>query len=169
MTNFFNRLTIFFLLLLTQACSSNGFQLRKNIELTPQFSKIYLQGSRLNGDFESILKDALIEIGGDLTTQKKQAKSSINFLSFTEGRQVIAYTSDRRAREYLVFLKAEYSIDKNNQDAKDLPKHRLNLDRSYLYDPDFALGKAEEEKRVRQTLYEEATRLILLRLKYAKQ
>ena len=49
-----------------------------------------------------------------------------------------------------------------------LAKKRINIDRSYLYDPDFALGKAEEEKRVKQALYEEATRLILLRLKYSK-
>lgn len=175
MNKVFFSLKFILLLLLIQGCSGNGFHLRKNVELAPQFSKVQLQGVASKSQFNTLFADALSEAGGSIVNDGKLAKSSIVFSKFEEGRRVIAYTSDRRAREYLVFLKIEYSINKNvNQNNKkisetiDLPKKRINIDRSYLFDPDFALGKKEEEERVKQTLYEEATRLILLGLKYSK-
>jgi len=168
-------LKLILLLLLIQGCSGNGFHLRKNVELAPQYNEIQLQGLAEDSEFNLFFADALSEAGGNIVSDEKLAKSTIVFTKFEEGRRVIAYTSDRRAREYLVFLKIEYSIRQSARQSKKkvskgavLAKKRINIDRSYLYDPDFALGKAEEEKRVKQALYEEATRLILLRLKYSK-
>jgi len=155
-----------------QGCSGNGFHLRKNVDLAPKYSKVQLQGITEDSEFKPFFAVALSEAGGNIVSDEKLAKSTIVFTKFEEGRRVIAYTSDRRAREYLVYLKIEYSIRQSKKKGlKDVAqtKRRINIDRSYLYDPDFALGKAEEEKRVKQALYEEATRLILLRLKYSTQ
>ena len=156
--------------MLIQGCSGNGFHLRKSVDLAPSYSKIKLQGLSSDSEFNTIFADALSEAGGTIVSAEKAANSTLVFSKFEEGRRVIAYTSERRAREYLVFLKVEYAILKNNKkniSGEALPKWRINIDRSYLYDPDFALGKAEEEKKVKLALYEEATRLILLRLKYS--
>lgn len=168
MNKIYSRFNVVLFLLLIQGCSGNGFHLRKNVELSPQYTEIYLQGLVAENEFITSFREKLSEASGDIVTTVSQAKSIINFSKFEEGRRVIAYTSDRRAREYLVFLKVEYSIRNINQKLSSKTKHRINIDRSYLYDPDFALGKAEEEKRVKQALYEEATRLILLRIRYAK-
>ena len=166
MSKIFTVFHVVLLLLLIQGCSGNGFHLRKNVELSPEFTATYLKGLVSENDFTSTFVDGLTEAGGSVVQAEDQAKAIVDFSRYEEGRRVIAYTSDRRAREYLVFLKVEYAIQYNkNSTAK---KHRLNIDRSYLYDPDFALGKAEEEKRVKQELYEEVTRLILLRLKYSE-
>lgn len=170
MNKVFFSLKVIFILLFIQGCSGNGFHLRKNIELAPQYSKIQLQGLASDSEFITIFSDALSEAGGDIVSEDELSNSTIVFSKFEEGRRVIAYTSERRAREYLLYLKVEYSIRPNiNKDTQNpsLLKKRINIDRSYLYDPDFALGKAEEEKKVKQALYEEATRLILLRLKYS--
>jgi len=175
MSKIFFSLKLILLLLLIQGCSGSGFHLRKNVELAPQYNEIQLQGLAEDSEFNVFFEDALSEAGGNIVSDEKLAKSTIVFTKFEEGRRIIAYTSDRRAREFLVFLRIEYSIRQNfhqqkKKTAKDvvLSTKRINIDRSYLYDPDFALGKAEEEKRVKQALYEEATRLILLRLKYSK-
>jgi len=168
MAKIFTAFKVVLLLLLLQGCSGNGFQLRKNVELAPQFSATHVKGLTSESEFTNTFKEALSEAGGSIVTSADQAKAIIDFSRFEEGRRVVAYTSDRRAREYLVFLKVEYSI-KNNDKTPTSPKYRLNIDRSYLYDPDFALGKAEEEKRVKQALYEEVTRLIMLKLKYGKK
>lgn len=171
MQKIFYSIRVILLLLLIQGCSGNGFHLRKNISLAEKYSQVQLQGVATKTEFEEIFADALSEAGGKLVGDDKPAKSIVNFNKFEEGRRIIAYTSDRRAREFLVFLKIEYSIrDKKKSITQGtiLPKRRINIDRSYLYDRDFALGKAEEEKRVKKALYEEATRLILLRLKYEK-
>ena len=176
MSKVFFSLKALLLLLLIQGCSGNGFHLRKNVNLAPEYNQVLIKGIAPELEFSLIFADALSEAGGAVVTDIHLAKSTIEFTKLEEGRRIIAYTSDRRAREYLVFLKIEYSIrhkllDKNPNKLKAIAssKKRINIDRSYLYDPDFALGKAEEEKRVKQALYEEATRLILLRLKYAKE
>lgn len=171
MNKLFFSLKILFLLLLIQGCSGNSFELRKNVELAPQYSKIKLEGETTASEFSAIFSDALLEAGGEIVKDSAQAQSTVVFDRFEEGRRIIAYTSERTVREYLVYLKIEYSIRPKNVEKKngeELPKRRINIDRSYLYDADFALGKAEEEKRVKKTLYEEAARLILLRLKYSK-
>ncbi len=176
MSKVFFSLKALLLLLLIQGCSGNGFHLRKNVNLAPEYGQVQLQGLAAETEFSVIFADALSEAGGNIVSDERLAKSTIEFTKFEEGRRVIAYTSDRLAREYLVFLKIEYSIrrsvlqkNKKNVKATESFKKRINIDRSYLYDPDFALGKAEEEKRVKQALYDEATRLILLRLKYSKE
>ena len=174
MNKLFFSLKVLTLLLFIQGCSGNGFHLRENVELASQYSKIQLEGVTTQSEFNTIFSDAISEAGGEIVKNSNQAQSTIVFDKFEEGRRVIAYTSERTAREYLVYLKIEYSIrpkdikNKNNKKETESLKRRINIDRSYLYDSDFALGKAEEEKRVKTTLYEEAARLILLRLKYAK-
>jgi len=160
-------ISVVLFLLIIQGCSGNGFKLRENVKLSSQYSATYLKGVSVENDFSTILSDELLEAGGKVVEAESKAQVTIHFSKFEEGRRVIAYTSDRRAREYLVFLKLEYAIQ-NNKNSIQGTQHRINIDRSYLYDQDFALGKAEEEKRVKQALYEEASRLILLRLKYAK-
>lgn len=170
MSKVFFSLKVILLLMLIQGCSGNGFHLRKNVELAPQFNKVQIQGQDINSDFKTIFQDALSEAGGSITTDSGLATSTLLFSRFEEGRRVIAYDSDLEAREYLVYLKIEYSILRENEKvSKDIKvsKKRIIIDRSYLYDSDFALGKAEEEKQVKLALYEEATRLILLRLKYS--
>ena len=176
MSKVFFSLKVILLILLIQGCSGNGFHLRKNVKLAPDYSQTVLQGLPTESEFSSIFSDALSEAGGNIVSDGRFAKSTIEFTKFEEGRRVIAYTSERRAREYLVFLKIEYNIrrsslqnNKKNAKTTESSKKRINIDRSYLYDPDFALGKVEEEKRVKQALYEEATRLIMLRLKYSKE
>jgi len=171
MQKIFYLFRVIILLLLFQGCSGNGFHLRKNVSLANKYSQVQLQGVATKPEFEEMFSDALSEAGGKIVNDAKSAKSLVIFNKFEEGRRIIAYTSDRRAREFLVFLKIEYSVqntDKSLAEGTILPKRRINIDRSYLYDRDFALGKAEEEKKVKQALYEEATRLILLRLKYEK-
>lgn len=167
MSRLITSICIVLTLLIIQGCSGNGFKLRENIKLSSQFTATYLKGVTAESNFSTIFSDALLEAGGKLVESESKAQAIVQLSKFEEGRRVIAYTSDRRAREYLVFLKIEYAIQQNNKSLKST-KHRINIDRSYLYDQDFALGKAEEEKRVKQALYEEATRLILLKLKYAK-
>ena len=173
MSRTFFVLKLMLTLLLLQACSGNGFHLRESVALTPQNKLIYLQNLPAENEFSDVFEAVLEEAGGALVETATEASSVIDFRSYEQGRRVVAYTSDRRAREYLLFLKFAYSISDsvtahNKKRLEKLPKRRVNIDRTYLYDPDFALGKAEEEKQVIKTLYEEAARLILLRLKYAK-
>jgi len=165
---------------LLTACSSNGFHLRKNINLPPQYQILQIENIPPDNGLQSALRAAIQEAGGELitlddefrSTSSKPAQSHpknkysiIRINDFREGKRVVAYTKERKARIYLLFLKFAYEIiEPGKATAK---KYRINLDKTFVYDANFALGKAEEERQIRDDLYHEAARLILLKLQYA--
>lgn len=149
---------------LLSSCSSNSFHLRKNIDLPKTYQKIQLGNLSLESGLGKAFEKAIEEAGGEL---QDYAETIVNIGRLREGKRVVAYTRERKARIYLVFLKFEYTIQKRNKQTNKLnnaTKQRINLDRTFIYDANFALGKAEEEKQIRDGLYAEAARLILLRL-----
>ena len=156
--------TFFTVLFLLQACSGNGFHLRKDLDLPSKYQSIQIENLSYENDFVKAFEAALEESGGVLL---EKASTIIKINNFREGKYTIAYTSERKAREYLLSLKFDYIVISNSN--KKPTKYRLNLDRVFIYDADFALGKAEEESKIRQNLYEEASRLILLKLQYAQE
>ena len=150
-----------------QGCSAtSGFHLRKSLLLPAQFRALQVENIPAENSFLEVFEEVLEEAGGRISND---STSRIIFSNFQEGKRVIAYTSERKAREYLLYLNFEYEIHTSYKKVlSKLPRRRINIDRSYLYDPDFALGKAEEEKKVQKNLYQEASRLILLRLQYSQ-
>ncbi|WP_299877364.1 LPS assembly lipoprotein LptE [uncultured Cocleimonas sp.] len=167
-----------------QGCSGNGFHLRNSVDLPPQYQTIALENLPVDSGFRDIFEEALENAGGRLIAEDENssaAKSIIRLKDYKQDKRVVAYTSERKVREYLLYLKFNYEVvilegktaDRKTADGKKnkekkLPIRRINIDKSYLYDPDYALGKAEEEKLVKNKLYQEASRLILLRLQYSK-
>ena len=148
-------------MLMLPACSGNSFHLRKSIDLPISYQRI--QMTNASSGLAKALRMALEESGGVVDSK---AKTQIIFSNIRERKQVIAYTSQRKARIYLLSLKFEYEVKGGR---KNLKTQRINLDRNFIYDANFALGKAEEEKQIRDDLYAEAARLILLRLQYAEK
>ncbi len=154
--------------LLLQACSENGFHLRKNIDLPLDYKTLKIANLADDNGFRKALRVAIQEAGGQLLDDSEAKISTvIRFNNFREGKRVVAYTSERKARIYLLYLKLDYQIILWGKPVSE--KRRINLDKTFVYDANFALGKAEEEKQIRQELYAEAARLILLRLQYAKK
>ncbi len=156
-------ISIFLAVLLLQACSGNGFHLRKELDLPTSYQQIQIENISYESKFVKAFEEALEESGGKLV-EKAPTKITIN--NFREGKRAIAYTSERKARQFLLSLKFDYFISSTNNKTKQ--KYRINLDRVFIYDADFALGKAEEESKIRQSLYNEASRLMLLKLQYSK-
>jgi len=158
--------------LLLSACASR-FHLRENVALAKNYQRIQLEQLAPESDFGKIFEQTLEAAGGELIKsdspeyKTKGANTIIRISNLREGKRVVAYTRERKARIYLVFLKFDYLI-KTKTASKTGRKHakqRISLDKTFLYDADFALGKAEEEKQIRNGLYAEASRLILLYLK----
>ena len=152
--------------LLLQACSGNGFHLRKETDLPKMFQRIQVDNISNEHNLVKAFELALEASGGQLLAN---APTIVTINNFREGKRTVAYTKERKAREFLLYLKFAYSITVAGQTVeKDAKNQRINLDRIFVYDADFALGKAEEEKQIRQELYKEAARLMLLKLQYSK-
>lgn len=152
-------------LLLLQACGGNGFHLRKDQDLPQKYQQIQVTNVSDENGFTNAFQAALEESGGRLADE---AETKISISNFREGKRVVAYDKDRKARVYLLFLKFEYQIS-DAQNNLTLQQRRINLDRTFVYDANFALGKAEEEHQIRNELHAEASRLILLRLKHSEE
>jgi len=157
-------------ILLLQACSSNGFHLRSEVDLPKIYQRIQVDNISYDHGLVKAFELALEESGGQLLAK---ASTIVKINNIREGKQTVAYTKARKAREYLLYLKFGYTIEISGKNAsqkreKETKNQRINLDRIFVYDADFALGKAEEEKQIRQELYKEAARLMLLKLQYSK-
>lgn len=149
------------LMQLLLACGGNGFHLRKSIDLPSQYQQIQVENA--SSGLSTAFRTALEEAGGRVNDN---AKTKVIFSNIRERKQAVAYTSERKARIYLLSLKLTYEVQAKGRSLKE---QRINLDRNFVYDANFALGKAEEERQIRVDLYEEAARLILLRLQYAEK
>jgi len=157
---------------LLSACASR-FHLRENVALAKNYQRIQLEQLASDSDFAKIFEQTLETAGGELIKsdspeyKTKGSNTIIRISNLHEGKRVVAYTRERKARIYLVFLKFDYVIKAKTagRTGRKHAKQRISLDRTFVYDADFALGKAEEEKQIRDGLYAEASRLILLYLK----
>ena len=149
--------------LVLQGCSSNGFHLRESASLSDHYQKIALQGLAEDSDLYRTLEEAIVDAGGSVVSTAV-AGLTIAISNLKEDKKIIAYTSKRVAREYMVYLHFDYQIKAD----KKLKKRLIRLDKTLIYEANFVLGKAEEERRIKQALRKEAVRLILLRLQYSK-
>lgn len=167
----FSIITIAVLLMLT-ACSSgsNGFHLRNKITLADKYKRVAVKGVERDSEQFQELKFALQEAGSEVIHQPETsfAGSVIEIRNLRENRRIIAYDSGRKVREYLLYLKFDYLLNKSNANS-DSKLHHISIDRAFLYDSNFVLGKSEEEKLIRKGLRKEAARLILLKIKATDQ
>lgn len=157
-------------------CSAgNGFHLRQPVQLASQYKQIRIEGLAVDGEFYKALKYTLQESGNSVippneTNKQASATTLLHIQNLREGKRVVAYTSERKAREYLLYLKFEYSFsDQSGKHANQASVQRINLDHSFLYDANFVLGKTEEERQIREKLYQEAARLIVLKMQYGEK
>jgi len=148
-------------ILLLQACSGNSFHLRKELDLPKVYQRIQVDNISYEHNLIKAFELALEESGGQLLAK---APTIIKINNLREGKRTVAYTKERKAREFLLYLKFGYTISMLGKETKN---QRISLDRIFVYDADFALGKAEEEDKIRQELYKEAARLMLLKLQYS--
>jgi outer membrane lipopolysaccharide assembly protein LptE/RlpB len=151
--------------LLLPSCSGGGFHLRESTRLSGAYQNIVLQGISTESKLYTTLKQSIKEAGGDVVPLVS-ANSIIVINNLKEDKKIVAYTRERIAREYMVYLHFDYQIKIGD---KEREQRLIRLDKTLIYDSNFVLGKAEEESRIQQSLREEAARLILLRLRYSKQ
>lgn len=173
--NIKNKTFFFFVSLLSlflmQACSNgNGFHLRNKITLADKYKSVAVQGLERDSQQFKALKFALQEAGSVVMQYPDKAltQSTIKIQNLREGKRVVAYTGERKVREYLLFLKFDYLLINNKGKRSKNNTNRISLDRAFLYDVNFVLGKTEEERQIRNTMYAEAARLILLKMQYAQ-
>lgn len=162
----FKAIILFGVLALLQSCS---FHLRETTPLAKAFKQLQIVGATENNALYNALQTAIEEAGGQVDAS---SKAQIRLSNIREGKRIAAYNSERKARIYLLYLKLNYAIfveSATGEKNSFVPRQRINLDKTFLYDANFALGKVKEEEQIRESLYAEAARLILLRIRSASR
>lgn len=157
---------LLFVPLLT-ACTGGGFHLRDNVRLPAVFQPMVLQGVPANSAFAVALRKAF-ESGGNellLTTHNVNDYAQLFITDYQENKRVVGYGQNREVREFLIFTKFQYEVRAKNGEIL-LPKQRLQVDKTQIYDSEFVLGKTEEERVIRDDLRNDLARKVLIRLRY---
>ena len=164
--NMKNNIRLFLFVIMTlfllSSCAGGAFHLRQSTRLSGVYVKIALEGISKESALYTTLEQALIEAKGEVVTLS-EADSILSIDQLKEDKKIVAYTSARIAREYMIYLNFDYEI---KVVGKKPQKRSIRLNKTLIYDSTFVLGKAEEEHRIQQSLREEAARLILLHLQY---
>ena len=147
--------------LLCLSLAACGFKLRETTELPSAYQQVSLQGIGIERNFGRVLKDAFTDARSDLQANNTHPTKLI-ISDLVENRRVSAYNFDRTVRQYLLYMKFNYTLEAN---GKKLGSYPVNIDATLNYDSDFVLGEQAEERLIRQELRKDAARLILLRFK----
>ena len=151
--------------LLCLSLTACGFKLKETTELPTAFQQVSLQGISIERNFGRALKDAFTDARSDLQANNTHP-TKLTISDLEEKRRVAAYNFDRTVRQYLLYMKFDYTLEAN---GKKLGTYPVNIDATLNYDSDFVLGEQEEERLIRQELRKDAARLILLRFKSLAQ
>jgi LPS-assembly lipoprotein len=152
---------------LLSACTGGNFHLRGKADLPVVFQTMMLQGLAIDSAFALALRKAFENTGSELrlVPSNNQHESLLYITNYQEGKRVVGYGKNREVREFLIFTRLDYEVRAKGGGGL-LPKQRLQVDKTQIYDSEFVLGKTEEERLIREDLRDDLARQVLIRLRY---
>ena len=129
--------------------SSCGFHMRGITKIS--ISSINLEGKKLSidNDLRKVLKSNKVEI------KTEDAEFKIEFLNEQFEKKILTLNSRGLVSEYELFYRVYYRI-KNSSSDKWSDENIIEIRRDYAFNDSNSLGKEEEEKQIKKTMYEEA-------------
>lgn len=151
------------ILVVIAALSACGFQLRgSEFPLRKTFSSIHVvsdgKDEGLNNALDLVLRSSQIKRNEDSANQ-------LQILSSKTTRRTASYSSRAKSAEYELIKTVEFRFLRDNQDI--IAPMTLEARRSYLYRETAAVGKAEEERLLRQEMDNDLAQRILLAIERA--
>jgi LPS-assembly lipoprotein len=153
------RLTVLGLSLavLLSAC---GFQLRGQIELPPGLERIQVTGLSQNHALRRQLERFLEANGVEIIDNPEAKVARLDLSKYRQEKDILVVGTDGRVREYRLMSAVNASLRSAEGEDK-MPSTRFDVFRDFIYDPDDVLGKAEEEKQLREDMVSELSRQII--------
>ena len=156
------------LLLLALSLSACDFHLRgHNLQGAGfPFSSVYLK-SATPSPFVADLQNSLELYKIQLTATAAEADLTLEIVSETSGRQILALSGAGQVREFqLTYRVSLRAYDKQMQDW--LPADEISLQRSLTYDDAQILAKEQEEALLYRDMRSDAVQQVMRRLSRAK-
>lgn len=147
-------------LLLVVLLSACGFQLRGQIELPPGLERIQVTGLSQNHALRRQLERFLEANGVEIVDDPKAEVARLDLSRYRQEKEILVVGTDGRVREYRLMSAVNASLRSAEGEIK-LPSTQFDVFRDFIYDPDDVLGKAEEEKQLREDMISDLSRQVI--------
>ncbi len=148
--------------LLVFALAGCGFQLRGQVEVPPELERIHITGLSQDNELFRLLKNYLSSGGVEIVASPAEA-ARLRLGQFQQLRDILVVGTDGRVREYRLISGITMSLQ--GRDGEQLIENQdIRVFRDFLYDPDDVLGKAEEERILREEMTRELAQQVIARL-----
>ena len=136
-----------------------GFQLQGAFTAPPEMERTYIATDDRHSVFYRKLRTAMKESGVQIVDSPADATATLT-ISFDETDQRVLSVSARNVpTEYEVYYTVEYAIHAGEKNLLNL--QTLTQTRDYTYDPTLVLGKAHEERLLREAIADDLVRILL--------
>lgn len=149
--------TVFLMVLCVSAC---GYHLRGAYQIPNELKNVYLQGesSELHNNFSKSLQSS----SGQLLTSSEKAGIIIRIFDEKMQRRVLSLSARGRANEFELDYRLEYELA-NPKNAVLLPRQPIEIRREYFNDQSDIIAKENEERVIRNEMYQQVVRTIINR------
>jgi len=144
-------------LFLLTAC---GYHLRGAYELPKALKAVYLQGA--STELQEQFSKAILASSGKLLDSPEKAGVVIRFFDEKLTRRVMSLSARGRANEFELDYRLEYEIS-NASNAILMPRQPIEVKREYFNDQQDVIAKDNEEKVIRNEMYQQTVRAIINR------
>ena len=141
--------------LLVNAC---GFQLRGDYLLAPELQTLYISSADRHGELTREIKQHLTINQVNLVSQFNKSIPEMRILKDTLDRRTLSVSPNGQVAEYELIYTVRYELRMAN---KDIQAFKIELNRDYQDDPNFALAKSRELSLMLSEMRKEAADKIL--------
>nr|CAA6825195.1 MAG: Unknown protein [uncultured Thiotrichaceae bacterium] len=164
-------ITFFLVISAVQGCAT-GFKPRGADSLTYAPLKgmsVLLNESGKQSGFTRILEDGLHASGAALVTESAPGVIVLKINELEEDKTVSAYSAVRQVREFNHYIELSFLAVRQPAGGKAKQVEALvRAERVQIYDSEYVLGAAEEERIIKNELRVEVVRLLALRIAVLK-
>ncbi|MBN1237449.1 MAG: hypothetical protein JXB36_03055 [Gammaproteobacteria bacterium] len=144
-----------------------GFHLEGLDALPREMARTYLETADRNSEFFASLREALRLRGTEIVESPEEASSVLRIIQDVTDQRVMSVTARNVPREYEIFYAVTFSLE---ADARELVEPQsLVATRVYAWNENQVLGKAAEERILRQSLADDLARRVLRRIEASRR
>lgn len=149
--------------LLIAVLAGCGFHMRGQTALPPELERISISGLEPYEQLIISLSRYLRANGVEVVPEGTPEVANLRLSNLRQNREILVVGTDGRVREYRLFTSVTMAMQEKEM-GLDLPSEVVVVRRDFLYNPDDVLGKAEEERVLREEMTRDLARKVLERL-----
>jgi LPS-assembly lipoprotein len=143
--------------LLLSAC---GYHLRGAFALPAAMKSIYLEGG--SGQLRDQFKQVMASSSGQLASSRQGAGMVVRVLNEETNRRTVSLSSRGKSNEFELYYRLEYELA-NAGNALLMERQPIEIRREYYNDQQDVMAKENEEKVIRDEMYQQVVRTIVNR------